>query len=166
MIRSELNNKLIISVEKNNIQHVIQCLKKGADPNIILIENYTEPPLLLLALINCDIEIIKNLLYFGANPVIKNNLRMNLFSYLEKYWIEYWTEDVDIRLYNKSLIETDKNIRKHKEIKKWVLTYDFQKDIIKRFPDSFFEMNKYDLLNEQIKEEYDFLLNLKELNLI
>lgn len=149
MIQEELNIMLMCAVQHKIYDAVIEYVERGADIN-----NAREGLLyaLFAAFYNRDVKMIKILIENGADPMIINEHQETFIS----------------RVFLKSKLGSYifKFRKSGDEIRNYVKSYDAQKIMITNYPKSLFELNRCEILHDDLKVEYNHLLSANELNLL
>lgn len=109
MLHTEPSNcktftKVYFAIHNNNLQEIIKLLQQGLDPNS-LVNNY---PLIIIAILKGNLELVKLLLRFNADPDIIMYNRSNNFSSTNALKNQYSYTPLYIAIWfgHESIVET------------------------------------------------------------
>lgn len=145
-----LDFELVYAVKYRNINDVKKFIAAGANVNV----HIDRTNLLIIAFSNYDLKMMDYLLKIGAKPHSDNgySLMTTMLFFIpvvsDKYPFNIKTDE-------------NKNV-----FVKWMRSYEIQKFIIDKYPETISQFVNLKIINNEIRNEYQHLIQANELNLL
>lgn len=145
-----VNDELLVFISIGDVPMISHCISRGANINY----RFNYDSWMIRVLSHCKLHVLQFLFNNGADPILKD--------YLDNDFADYYL----MMMQNKQLGQLGQKEAYFNEIDRWLNEYSTQKFLIEKWPSFYFSLKKMKCMNDNIKDEFNYLNSINYFNLI